>query len=880
MKKILQVLFFFTAQVLAQSPIISVSPETLNENLFMAKTSTQKLNISNNGNSDLIFNISTGFSTGGVYQNNALEFNGVDSYLSIKNGGGLNGATQGTIEFWVKWIGMQNPGSPINFGQVIARQSNGVFSNNIIGLSMADPTTAKITWSAFSAYETDIVGNTIIGDNQWHHIAVSFKPGEHKLYVDGNVDGSAILAGSMNDDPSVPLTVGAWIDDGNCFSKSVIDEVRIWNTVRTQSEIQENMFLQLTGSESGLIGYWNFNEGSGNTTDDKSLNANHGSLQGGVNWILSEIQIAPSWISASSDSGVCNPGSTSEIKVAFNAWGLRGGNYDADIVISSNDPVKPEITIPVYLSVTDAPAFSIDLDSIDFGEVFLGVTDTIHLEARNIGSQDLLIFGTSIQPTVYSVHPTFAGIDVGDTETFTITFLPQSVGAYNGRITFNNNDPTLNSYTIPISGIGIEPPIIAINPDSLVISVLPGTKKTKILTINNQGPSNLNFNIFGGFSSSNYALQFDGIDDMVQGSSIGFPIGNSNRTIELWFKRFGQPFEEGTIIAYGGWGWENADKNYSICIHQSDHWFFSQWGVAIMGNKLIQSNQWYHVAVVNVGNDVVLYLNGEVDRTGNLNINTLSNSSFYMGKAPTNYDSMRKLNGIIDEVRIWDVTRTQEEIREYMNQQLTGIEQNLIAYWQFDEGVGNSAKDKTENANNGILQGGVTWINSSAPMEPGWFTINADSGICSANSSMDIELLFDATELDTGDYYASLIIKNNDPTKPSVTIPIHMIVSTTVGIDGEDNMPRVFNLNQNYPNPFNPSTKISWQSPVSSWQTLKVYDILGNEVATLVDEEKPVGRYEVEFQSSISSLQLASGIYFYQLKAGSFTETKKMILLR
>jgi len=85
-----------------------------------------------------------------------------------------------------------------------------------------------------------------------------------------------------------------------------------------------------------------------------------------------------------------------------------------------------------------------------------------------------------------------------------------------------------------------------------------------------------------------------------------------------------------------------------------------------------------------------------------------------------------------------------------------------------------------------------------------------------------------------------------------------------------------YQLNQNYPNPFNPSTKISWQSPIGSWQTLKVYDVLGNEVATLVNEYKPAGSYEIEFDAS----GLTSGIYFYQLKVGSFVETKKMILLR
>ena len=92
--------------------------------------------------------------------------------------------------------------------------------------------------------------------------------------------------------------------------------------------------------------------------------------------------------------------------------------------------------------------------------------------------------------------------------------------------------------------------------------------------------------------------------------------------------------------------------------------------------------------------------------------------------------------------------------------------------------------------------------------------------------------------------------------------------------------PSNFSLSQNYPNPFNPSTIISWHSPINSWQTLKVYDVLGNFVTTLVDEYKNAGRYEIEFQSSVSNLQLASGIYYYQLRVQGFVETKKMILIK
>jgi len=109
----------------------------------------------------------------------------------------------------------------------------------------------------------------------------------------------------------------------------------------------------------------------------------------------------------------------------------------------------------------------------------------------------------------------------------------------------------------------------------------------------------------------------------------------------------------------------------------------------------------------------------------------------------------------------------------------------------------------------------------------------------------------------------------------------------TVGVENEDQIPTQYSLSQNYPNPFNPSTKIKYTIPSvtlsgveGSRVQLKVYDVLGKEVATLVNEEKPAGSYEVEFKSSVGSLQLASGIYYYQLRAGDYIETRKMILLK
>jgi len=97
-----------------------------------------------------------------------------------------------------------------------------------------------------------------------------------------------------------------------------------------------------------------------------------------------------------------------------------------------------------------------------------------------------------------------------------------------------------------------------------------------------------------------------------------------------------------------------------------------------------------------------------------------------------------------------------------------------------------------------------------------------------------------------------------------------------VSVKNDELTPNVFVLEQNYPNPFNPTTTIKYNISELSFVTLKVYDVLGNEIATLVNQEKPIGTYEITWNAE----NLPSGIYFYQLQAGSFVEIKKMVLLR
>lgn len=129
--------------------------------------------------------------------------------------------------------------------------------------------------------------------------------------------------------------------------------------------------------------------------------------------------------------------------------------------------------------------------------------------------------------------------------------------------------------------------------------------------------------------------------------------------------------------------------------------------------------------------------------------------------------------------------------------------------------------------------------------------------------------------------YCAEVIKS-----AGATLLKYMFQNSPTGIDeNEIEQPASLHLSQNYPNPYNPVTKIKYQIPLGfaaspfskgGFVTLKVYDLLGREVATIVNEEKPAGEYEVEFNGT----NLPSGIYFYQLKAGQFSETRKMNLLK
>jgi hypothetical protein len=329
------------------------------------------------------------------------------------------------------------------------------------------------------------------------------------------------------------------------------------------------------------------------------------------------------------------------------------------------------------------------------------------------------------------------------------------------------------------------------------------------------------------------ALVLDGIDDYVEANTVSndllfelMPNPMQSITLEAWVYPEVQT-DNAAVLAFN----TISGGNHNILFYDGDIQKFNYYDPEneyTYSDSLFIAEQWYHVAVtVNIHNEGILYINGVEQATFNTGVRPSRGARFSIGQEWDNSATSQHFKGMIDEVRVWKENRTQEEIFNAMNIPLLGDEPKLISLWHFDEPHETNLFQKTHDAtvhrNDGFLNGYET---SDRPFTP-------------SGAMNDIQTNL-GSEDNTGKY------------------------------------PAAFALHQNYPNPFNPSTTIKFQISNSEFTTLKVYNILGKEVSTLISKKLNSGNHTCTFDGK----NLASGIYYYQLVAGDYREVKKMILLR
>jgi hypothetical protein len=223
------------------------------------------------------------------------------------------------------------------------------------------------------------------------------------------------------------------------------------------------------------------------------------------------------------------------------------------------------------------------------------------------------------------------------------------------------------------------------------------------------------------------ALSFDGVDDYVS-----VPVGpwfGQEFTIETWvYPRAHTPYAR--IISFTTEGSLNGLANsVSFCMSDADtgkpslHIFNGAGGDSwLISPQALPLTQWSHVAVTLKAGNAVLYLNGQAVTNGPVTANPVTRTVNYIGRSTwTGSPPDPNLNARLDDLRIWDVARTAEEIEQNLGRPLSGQEPGLMAYWKFDEGTGATALDATANAANATLINGPEWLNDPPPLAPsGW----------------------------------------------------------------------------------------------------------------------------------------------------------------
>ncbi|MCX6250866.1 MAG: right-handed parallel beta-helix repeat-containing protein [Bacteroidetes bacterium] len=680
------------------------------------------------------------------YAGDALFFNGVNQYVQVDP---LYDTAPGalTVEAWVY-------PTDLDYNEFIYHGDNGEFqmgfnnTNMWFGVKLSNH-----NWYSASAPSPEL--------NTWQHVCgVWVSGGLLKLYVNGN------LIQSVPTPPALQLfdpgsgylpSFGALNRQGNFFHGK-LDEIRIWNVARTTQQIRENMHLTLADGVSGLIGYWQFNDGSGNFTEDHGSN-HDGTLKNMTN---------SNWVPSSIPAG----GGTSNTKIIAST-----GIVDfTGTGIQMNFTQKTGTDTIVATRIDTTANILPEVDTTYASEYWV-----IHKYGNgslNAGIQ----FAIDGDVTAYDAnHPHKIALlkrPCTSENNWIFSNLADSANSVNNKISFNGIT-TFSQFAV---GKGIYADI-NLNPDSIIFSRTPSTlaitdsvliynKGTDTLKISGISHSNSQFTlsatqmaILSGeqrYLKVTYHPASDGLvhdtlhiasndpDEPVAKVTIraeGFVIDSwpgtallyngsskyvevadnntldltNNYTLEAWIYPESFTFLGGIISKYQ----TSGANGYYLRLTISSPYTGLNFDGLSTAQGVLEINKWYHIAAVNNNGTRILYVNGvSLPLSGTADVISSNSDPFTIG---VDYlAGARYFNGKIDEVRLWDSVRTQRQIRENMHLTLKGNEPGLVSYWQFNEGAGTGTVDKI-HGNNGILHyfTGPDWIGSTISAGGGTSFTNA-----------------------------------------------------------------------------------------------------------------------------------------------------------
>ena len=753
-----------------------------------------------------------------------------------------------TIEFWLRADFDHHSGSgfiwAINDDNDITTSGAESFElrygSNTSGIANERLTVFYSLWSS-NAYGVDDPQNH---SGRWHHYAIVARGSEYSVYINGeeqtltpsnSVGNDIPKAYGAGFDPKVNVALGArLLGDSPSFGfNGSIDDFRIWNVSRSLAQIRRTMSDTLSSvyynsADSGLVGYWRFDKEENLSVGsdrldirDLSIHGYHGDLAGNavVKWeLFTDINVPLTGVSSKST-----------------VWGDYDNDDDLDMILSD------EIYNNDYGNFTSgSPLTELSISSSDWGDY------------NNDGNLDILLTGIRSDQRRYSMiylnsDGSFMDINAG------LEGIDQSSVAWGDY----DNDGDL---------------------DILMTGYSSSGNISKIYR--NDGSS------FTDIGASLRAIADGSVawGDYDNDGDLDILLGEYNT---VWiYRNDDSTFTENDLhITDSGssvWGDYDNDGDLDILIAS-----------AVGHNKIYCNDEnTFNDIDANIGGGVLGSAAwGDFDNDGDLDI--LITDGIYRNDDSLFTEIVAPLDGSSSSSASWgdydidgdlDILLTDYNFsRIYRNNNstpntppdapvnLSSTTSNTMVTlsWDTASDAQTPSPGLTYNLRIGTTPGGSEVMSPMAGRN-GYRRV-VQMGNVNHNLSWQIKNLQPNTT-----YFWSVQAVDNSFAGGTWAEEETFTTGTTGITNSAEEMPARFSLAQNYPNPFNPRTVISWQLPISSQVELSIYNILGQRVTTLVNKKLPGGKHTVEWNAG----ELPSGFYYYRIKAGEFTDAKKMLLIK
>jgi len=648
-----------------------------------------------------------------------------------------------TVEAWVYFSSHPHMATVINL-------SNPNGHNDIVlkNSNDSDQISFSLDGGGYAIYEA-------MENEKWLHLAVTMETSRQtKVYK----NGSEIASNYYNIFPiNIKRTInhiGKQNSRDEGFFHGRLGEIRLWNLTRSPAEITENMGRQLTGNEQGLVGYWPLNEEDGTIAYDKSSNANHGIIKGAT---AQQQKLEPSLTSEtkndqsnagtkskndgeSSRQSVLTFNGTSDYISVPDSKSLQISAYTVEVWIKPNG--KPN---EAWKGIVGKPGrnYNIWINNTGYvhhrfhtkGSTNAGAPNTAkssikwnqwsHVAITNDGKTAK----TYINGQLKKQGPTGGALIVDQTPLYIARQLDGNDGRYfKGQIAdiriwnqVHSQEEIKNLMNQRLKGD--ESGLVAYWP----LNEGNGTTATDQTSNGNQGTihggtwtqeeldfitpisSTVSTTMAETPSQSTQSVPtFDGQNDYIE-VAYQPELNPAQFTLSCWVKVDGGQGKWRSPVTSRTAKGSTALGGYFLYAAQNNKWQFSigdgkSW-VSINDSDVVL-NTWTHVAANHDGSTMKLYINGElVGAPVQSKINLNTSHPLRIGAGVTEGNPGYFFNGEITEVRLWNRARSQDEIKQLMNQRLKGDEAGLVGYWPLNEGSGTTVADKTNHKNSGTIHG-------------------------------------------------------------------------------------------------------------------------------------------------------------------------------